>query len=60
MEKITAGYRAYTGHIFTAVQAESYNAAADKTARNPSEANLNGAHNLFRTIAETGIEREGR
>jgi hypothetical protein len=53
METIAEGYRCYTGHCFTRVQAEAYNAACEKAARSPTEANLNGSHNLFRTIAET-------
>ena len=60
MSAVTEGYHAYTGHVFTASQADSYNAALAKFQRNPSEANANGCHNLFRTIVETprAYERE--
>ena len=54
--RIEAGYRAYTGHVFTAVQAAAYNAATARAERSPSEANLNGAHNLFDAIARTPHE----
>lgn len=53
MERIAAGYRAYTGYVFTEAQARAYNAAVERYERNPTEANANGAHNLFRSIAET-------
>jgi len=53
MTPIQAGYRAFTGHIFTAVQAAAYNAAVERAERSPSEANRNGAHNLFNSIAMT-------
>lgn len=52
-EKIVAGYRAYTGHIFTAEQATAYNMAVARVERCPNEANKNGAHNLFHSIART-------
>jgi hypothetical protein len=54
MEKIAAGYRAFTGYVFTAAQAAAYNAACDRAERSPNEANINGAHNLFNSIAMTG------
>jgi len=53
-EKITAGYRCYTGHVLTAVQADAINRANEKARLVPSEENKNGAHNLFQTIALTG------
>jgi hypothetical protein len=55
MTTIEAGYRAYTGHVFSAVDAATYNAAADKAFRRPTDTNLNGAHNLFSTIANTPL-----
>jgi hypothetical protein len=61
MERIAAGYRAFTGYIFTQAQADAYNAACDRAERSPSEANRNGAHNLFYSIAmtpKTRIERQ--
>jgi len=54
MEKITAGYRCYTGHILTAAQADAINRANEKARLVPSEENKNGAHNLFNSIALTG------
>lgn len=54
MEKIVAGYRAFTGHIFTQSEANAYNAACDRVLRHPTEENRNGAHNLFRSIVELG------
>lgn len=57
MTPISAGYRAYTGHIFTAGQAAAYNAAVARAERCPNEANRNGAHNLFNSIAMT-VKRE--
>lgn len=54
MQRIQEGYRAFTGYVFTAAQAAAYNAAVDRAERSPSEANLNGAHNLFYSIATTG------
>lgn len=54
MQRIQAGYRAFTGYIFTAAQAAAYNAAVDRAERSPSEENRNGAHNLFNSIAITG------
>ncbi|KAB2699347.1 DUF2478 domain-containing protein [Ochrobactrum sp. Kaboul] len=54
--RIAAGYRAFTGHVFTATQAAAYNAALDRFERSPNEANQNGAHNLFYSIALTGKE----
>lgn len=50
---IAAGYRAYTGHVFTAEQAAAYNAAVARAERCPNEANRNAAHNLFDSIART-------
>jgi hypothetical protein len=58
-DHIEAGYKAFTGYVFTAEQAAAYNAAVDKARRNPSEANLNGAHNLFYSIALTGMRDAG-
>jgi hypothetical protein len=52
-EPIQAGYRAFNGYIFNAKQAESYNRAQARAVQNPTEANLNGAHNLFMTIITT-------
>jgi hypothetical protein len=52
---IAAGYCAFTGYRFTQCQADAYNAACERAERNPSEANLNGAHNLFYSIAMTGV-----
>lgn len=57
MERIQAGYRAFTGYVFTAEQAAAYNAAVDRAERCPNEANLNGAHNLFNSIAMTPSRR---
>jgi hypothetical protein len=54
MEKINAGYRAYTGHIFSQAEADAYNAACERILRNATEENRNGAHNLFRSIVELG------
>lgn len=54
MEKINAGYRAYTGHIFSQAESDAYNAACDRILRHPTEENRNGAHNLFRSIIELG------
>lgn len=54
--RIAAGYRAFTGYVFTAEQAAAYNAALDRFERCPNEANQNGAHNLFYSIALTGKE----
>lgn len=54
METIAAGYRAFTGYVFTAEQAAAYNAAVERAQRSPSEENRNGAHNLFNSIAMTG------
>lgn len=54
MQKIEAGYRAFTGYVFTAEQAAAYNAAVERAERSPSESNRNGAHNLFYSIAMTG------
>lgn len=54
MEHISEGYRAFTGHVFNAAEALAYNAAVDRAKRSPSEANLNGAHNLFRSIVTLG------
>ena len=53
MERIHAGYRAFTGHVFTQTQADAYNAAVERAERSPSEENRNGAHNLFNSIAMT-------
>jgi hypothetical protein len=54
MTPVSEGYRAFTGYVFTAEQAAAYNAAVERAARCPNEANRNGAHNLFRSIALTG------
>jgi len=54
MQHIQAGYKAYTGYEFTQCQADAYNRAVDKAKASPTEANLNGAHNLFNSIAMTG------
>lgn len=56
--RIQSGYRAFTGYVFTQTQADSYNAACDRAERCPSEANRNGAHNLFYSIAMTGKESD--
>ncbi|OQM74929.1 hypothetical protein [Manganibacter manganicus] len=56
MTRIAAGYRAFTGYVFTQVQADAYNAALDRAERCPSEENKNGAHNLFYSIAMTAKE----
>lgn len=53
MQRIQAGYRAFTGHVFTQAQADAYNAAVERAERSPSEENRNGAHNLFNSIAMT-------
>jgi hypothetical protein len=57
MERIQEGYRAYTGYVFTAEQAAAYNAAVERAERCPNEANRNGAHNLFNSIAMTPSRR---
>jgi hypothetical protein len=54
MERNAEGYRAFTGYVFTKQQADAYNAACDKAERSPTEANINGAHNLFHSLALTG------
>ena len=53
MTRIQEGYRAFTGHVFTAIQAAAYNAAVERAERCPNDANKNGAHNLFNSIAMT-------
>ena len=58
MERVTAGYRTFTGYELTQVQADAYNAAVERAERCPSEANRNGAHNLLYSLALTGMQRE--
>jgi hypothetical protein len=53
MERITEGYKAFTGYVFTKAQAEAYNRACEKAEQVPTDANRNGAHNLFYSIAMT-------
>ena len=53
-EPVQEGYRCFTGHVLTAGQADAINRANAKAAQNPTEENLNGAHNLFNSIAMTG------
>lgn len=60
MERIQEGYRAFTGYVFTAAQAAAYNAACARAERCPNEANRNGAHNLFNSIAMTPKPCDGR
>jgi hypothetical protein len=50
LERIPAGYRAWNGHIFSQRDADTYNAACDMAARNPSERNISDRHRLFRVI----------
>ena len=54
-EPIKAGFRAFNGYIFNAAQADAYNRAQARAVQNPTEANLNGAHNLFMTIITTPV-----
>lgn len=54
-EKLMAGYRCFTGHVLTQVQADAINAANEKARLSPDENNLNGAHNLFHSIALSGM-----
>ena len=56
MDLIKAGYRCFTGYVFTEAQAAAYNMATMRAHKSPTEANLNGAHNLFYSIALTGAK----
>lgn len=58
MNKLTAGYRTFTGYELTQGQADTYNAAVERAERCPSEANRNAAHNLLYSLALTGRTQE--
>jgi hypothetical protein len=47
MEKVTAGYVAYNGHVFTQSEADFYNREREKADQFPTEWNLNNAHRVF-------------
>lgn len=53
-ERVSEGYRAFNGYVFTKGDAEAYNAACDRAERSPSENNINGRHNLFTAIIQAG------
>lgn len=52
MKKLSVGYRAYNGYIFTELDCNIYNASVDRvnSFANPPENLLNGLHNLFTTL----------
>ena len=47
MEKVTAGYVAYNGHVFTQAEADFYNREREKADQFPTEWNLNNSHRVF-------------
>jgi hypothetical protein len=49
-EHIPAGYRAWNGHVFSQRDADTYNAACDLVARDPSQRNIDDRHRAFRVI----------
>lgn len=59
MEKITAGYVAFNGHVFTQSEADLYNMECEKAAAFPTDWNLDNKHRVFCIIiGMTGKETD--
>ena len=59
MEKITAGYVAYNGYVFSKLDAEYYNQECERAAAFPTDWNLDNKHRVFCIIiGMTGKETE--